>query len=106
MACTPIIQDGIKIGWMCGDFSADEIRMETCGDCNDSFVADYLCDYPVAAEQTCDRPLCKKCAKTIGHDMHYCTSHHETWRDYEKSGEGHQKILDAISSGKQLTVIK
>lgn len=45
--------------------------------------ADRLCDYPVAGDKTCDRPLCRRCAmrpapvfgKPETADIDYCPEH-------------------------------
>lgn len=107
MACTPIVKNGKNVGFICGDFSLDEIKLETCVECGDNHpAAEFLCDYPVGNDKTCDRVLCRKCAKTVGHDMHYCPTHHQEWREYQESGEGRRQVLAAIESGKKLTVLK
>lgn len=107
MACAPIIKNGERIGFMCGEFSLEEIRIESCSECDDNVTgAEFLCDYPVGHDKTCDRYLCKACAKTVGRDMHYCPSHHQEWREFRDSREGKEQILSAIESGRLLPVIK
>jgi hypothetical protein len=39
-------------------------------------VADFLCDYPVG-DGTCDAPICRKHARTVGPNRHYCPWHAE-----------------------------
>lgn len=107
MACSIIRSNGQTVGFICGDFSEDEINMDDCSECGDNFpAAEFLCDYPVGYDKTCDRKLCRKCAKTVGKDMHYCPQHHSEWNEYQNSGLGRIEVLKAIESGKKLTVIK
>ena len=53
-------------------------RGKSLGACSCGARAEYLCDYPLKGSkrgQTCDRPLCRRCAKLIKHDTHYCPVH-------------------------------
>lgn len=50
--------------------------------CSCGARAEYLCDYPLKGSkegQTCDRPLCRRCAKlirkTASGSIHYCPAH-------------------------------
>lgn len=44
---------------------------EVCG-----AVSEVLCDFPIGEEQrTCDRPLCERCAPTVGIDKNFCPEH-------------------------------
>lgn len=107
MACTPIRKNGVTVGFMCGSFSLDEIKLETCSECADNHSsAEFLCDYPVGNDKTCDRVLCRRCARLVGHDMHYCPTHHKEWQEFQNSGESRRQVLAAITSGKKLTVLK
>lgn len=39
---------------------------------------EYLCDFPLKGKkegQTCDRPMCRRHAKLIKHNTHYCPAH-------------------------------
>jgi hypothetical protein len=40
-------------------------------------VADFLCDYPMGEGKTCDAPMCRKHAREVGPDRHYCPWHAE-----------------------------
>lgn len=41
-------------------------------------VSEVLCDFPIGDEQrTCDRPLCMRCAPTVGADQNFCAEHME-----------------------------
>jgi hypothetical protein len=44
--------------------------------------ATLLCDYPVPHGEvrkvsTCDAPICRKCAASVGPDLDYCPKHQE-----------------------------
>lgn len=43
--------------------------------------ADYACDYPddTRRSKTCDRKLCKACARQVGADLHVCPEHPRDW---------------------------
>ena len=48
-------------------------RPATCSICG--FVADYLCDYPVGENKTCDAPMCIRHRNNIGEELDYCNTH-------------------------------
>lgn len=54
---------------------------EVCGVCG--FIADYLCDYPVCKNKTCDKPLCRECRRNVGIELDYCPAHFEQWKAYK-----------------------
>jgi hypothetical protein len=57
-------------GHLCGALGPPCVQ---CGD-----VSEALCDFPLAdGSRTCDRPLCFRCAPTIGADKNYCAEHSE-----------------------------
>lgn len=37
--------------------------------------AEVLCDWPVGQGKTCDRKLCRRCAKRVGDNLDYCPGH-------------------------------
>lgn len=37
--------------------------------------ATTLCDFPVGEGKTCDRPMCKRHATSVGPDRDYCPAH-------------------------------
>ena len=48
-----------------------------CSSCK-TRAASKLCDFPVTRdgkETTCDRPLCTRCAVTVGPDRDHCPAH-------------------------------
>jgi hypothetical protein len=56
-------------------------RMPACSEPGCSWRGELLCDYPLAgakAGSTCDRPICRKHAKLVGPNQHYCPSHVRT----------------------------
>lgn len=58
--------------FLCGDGVGYELVCE-CGR-----WADKLCDYPLGRGETCDAPLCGKCAVSpfdVGGDIHFCRVH-------------------------------
>lgn len=47
---------------------------DPCVECGD--VAEVLCDFPLGElNRTCDKPLCPRCAPTIGLDKNFCREH-------------------------------
>lgn len=55
-----------------------------CADC--AAVGDYLCDYPVGKNVTCDRPVCGSHAHEIAPNLHYCEAHYAAWREFVDAG--------------------
>ena len=44
--------------------------------------SDKLCDAPISKNGkagTCDKPLCKRCARTIGLNQDLCPAHFRIW---------------------------
>jgi len=75
MPCKRIEGDGWS-GFVCTRGGSQKQR------CSCGRVADYLCDFPLRGKkegQTCDKPLCVKCAKlikmTAQGGIHYCPAH-------------------------------
>ena len=66
---------------------------ENCTDC--AGFGDYLCDYPVGDDKTCDRIMCNDHAKEISNDLHYCEAHYEEWRAF-RDGGGVERILSNV----------
>jgi hypothetical protein len=62
MACTPLYQNGQRVGFIC---SRGRARTRPCVECGTPSTK--LCDYPLEGKRkgkTCDRPLCDACAVT------------------------------------------
>jgi hypothetical protein len=59
------------------------------------WAADFLCDYPVGDNKTCDRTLCDEHAYEVAPDMHYCAAHHTQWVDF-KNGGGVKRELENV----------
>jgi len=55
---------------------------EPCSDCG--WVTDYLCDFPVGEDKTCDRRLCEDHAHRVSDDIHYCETHFKMWDNFTK----------------------
>lgn len=53
--------------------------------CN--WVSDFLCDYPVGNDKTCDRSLCGDHAHQIAPDTHYCAAHYNEYVEYRNTSE-------------------
>ena len=73
--------------FLCGDIGSH------CAECG--WVGDYLCDYPVGEEKTCDRPLCGAHAHEIAPGLHYCAAHLTLWEAFRDSG-GVQRELEKV----------
>lgn len=65
---------------------------EPCSDCN--WIHEYLCDFPVGNDKTCDRLMCEEHAMRISDDIHYCHTHYLMWVNYVE-GKGIEKVLPA-----------
>src|SRR5690349_6762597 len=72
-------------GFMCGSFND-----EHCFACGG--FGEFLCDFPVGNEKSCDRPMCQKHAHVIAPDLDYCPSHAEEFWKFRESG-GITKVL-------------
>ncbi len=77
MTCYYVVGDSGHI-FMCGDLGIH------CADCGD--VCEFLCDYPVGDDKTCDRPMCKNHAHEIASELHYCDSHFVEWQKFKADG--------------------
>lgn len=67
---------GEKVGFMCGDLGPQ---------CSCGSAADFLCDWPVGNDKTCDRNLCQWCATQVFADTHYCRDHAQHYGDWMRS---------------------
>lgn len=65
-----------------------------CPDCMG--VADYLCDYPVGDDLTCDRPMCERCLKCVAPNIHYCASHAKQWENFRRNGGVAQQLKNVV----------
>lgn len=48
-------------------------RRKQCCSCKG--YAGLQCDYPIAEGKTCDKHVCRSCARAIGPDVDYCPFH-------------------------------
>lgn len=69
MSCTPLMEKGAIIGWVC---SRGERQAEACYLCGKPAIR--LCDYEDASG-SCDRPLCRRHSHHTGADTDYCPEH-------------------------------
>lgn len=75
---------------MCGS----GLKEPHCADCMG--FGDYLCDYPVGAGKTCDRPLCDEHAHLVAPpDVHYCDGHYAEWKRW-REGHGEDRVLENV----------
>lgn len=107
MPCAQLIQEGKVVGFICGEgIEPSDREFSTCSECGDNYpvVVEFLCDFPIGDEKTCDRLLCKTCARVVGKDMHYCESHYQEWKEFR---EKNQKLLIAeLASCKKFIPVK
>lgn len=57
-------------------FSCSRRETNPCSSCGARSTK--LCDFPLTGAKggtTCDRPLCSRCASTVGKDRDYCPAH-------------------------------
>ena len=73
-----VIRDkgGSAVGFLCGDLGPQ---------CSCGSAAEFLCDYPVGDDRTCDRQLCPWCATQVYADTHYCRDHAQAYGDWMRS---------------------
>lgn len=83
----------VKIAGSLVSIHGEGLEHDPCADC--PIEADWLCDYPVGNDKTCDRKLCDDHAFLISNEIHYC-SHH--FKEFERFLESHQQkeILEKI----------
>lgn len=61
--------------FMCGSMDG----YEHCHHSNCIGFNDFLCDYPVGDDKTCDFGMCSEHINQVGEDLHYCNTHYEMW---------------------------
>lgn len=64
---------------MCG--AQSEEPHCSCGD-----FGDYLCDYPVGNDKTCDAPMCDQHRRSVAPEIDYCAAHYAEWEAYRNTG--------------------
>lgn len=83
-----------NIGIVHFNFSKD-VEIEQCADC--ILIADFLCDYPVGNDKTCDRHMCEVHSIKVSYNMHYCKAHYREYLDWKNDGSLEKdKILNNI----------
>ena len=88
MPCYTRTKDGAK-QHICGKFG------EHCQDSRCAWVSDFLCDYPVGNDKSCDRSLCTDHAYEVAPDTHYCGPHYEQWKEF-RDGGGVKSVLENV----------
>jgi hypothetical protein len=74
--------------FICGDLG------EHCADC--SWVADFLCDYPVGDDKTCSRPICEEHAHEVAPGVHYCSGHLAKWQEFRAAGGVERELANVV----------
>lgn len=77
--------------FMCGDESLGP----HCADC--AGFGDFLCDYPVGDNKTCDRSMCDHHATEIAPEIHYCAAHNAMWEKFKKRGGVRAELKNVIA---------
>lgn len=70
--CVPFITTDGQGG---GYITMDRPRRRRCRTC-DAIGAELLCDFPLA-KRTCNAPICERCAREVGPNLHHCPRHQE-----------------------------
>lgn len=75
-------------GFICGEFGPH------CRHC--MAVGDYLCDYPVGKDKTCDAPICGTHAAEVAPELHYCPAHLPMWEAFRASGGVQRELANVV----------
>jgi len=75
--------------FICGDLG------KHCADC--SGFGDFLCDYPVGNNKTCDRLMCTDHKHEISPDIHYCDTHYKMWMEFRNNGGVDEALKNVIA---------
>jgi len=62
--------------------------------CN--WVSEYLCDYPIDDDKTCDRPLCDEHAYEVAPDLHYCAAHYNELEKFKGHVYGINELKNVV----------
>ncbi|MFG0772834.1 hypothetical protein ACF8PD_13500 [Vibrio plantisponsor] len=107
MPCVRLIKDGQVIGHVCGEgVGIDDWEFPVCSGCGNNYPkqVDFLCDFPVGDEKTCDRLLCHSCARVVGKDMHYCETHYQEWKEFRDKNQ--DRLISELSTCQKFIPIK
>lgn len=66
--------------FLCGDLGP-HCAAERC-----AAASEFLCDFPVGKDRTCDLPLCANHAHEVAPHLHYCPGHLMLWKEFRDSG--------------------
>ena len=61
--------------------NSDESPCFACAD-----AGDYLCDYPVGKDKTCNRALCEQHRHSVAPELDYCDLHYSEWCEFKATG--------------------
>ena len=75
--------------FVCGDLG------QHCSDC--SWVGEFLCDYPVGDNKTCDRVICEDHAREVAPNIHYCEVHYKLWAEFRDKGGVDASLKNVIA---------
>ena len=67
--------DPDAVFFICGTLEG----LEYCNHTNCIGVNEFLCDYPIGDDKTCDYGMCREHSNIIGEDLHYCKAHYDLW---------------------------
>lgn len=90
MGCTMKRKPDGAILFVCGkDLSPYPCRV--CG-----MEADYLCDYPIDHNKTCDSQMCEHHLNEVAPGIHFCKAHYEEYKNYDKSGAVRKRLDNVV----------
>lgn len=67
--------DPNSVMFICGSMEG----VEYCSHTSCLGFNEFLCDYPVGENRTCDYGMCESHSNQVGEDLHYCKTHYELW---------------------------
>jgi hypothetical protein len=59
-------------------------------------VGTQLCDFPVGAGKTCDRPICEYHAAEVAPNVDYCPAHHAEWKAFRDAGGVKRELENVV----------
>jgi hypothetical protein len=92
MPCYTLNSNAAGNGFICGELGPH------CKHC--MCVGDYLCDYPVGQDKTCDASICGTHATEIAPELHYCPAHLEAWESFRASGGVRRELANVVPFGR------
>lgn len=71
--------------------------------CLCGYGAKFHCDWHVAEDRNCNKPLCLKHAKEVGPDKHLCPFHQVQYESWKRR---HPEKVAAVESGMQVSLFE